>query len=247
MHPTTNAGAGVTGEGTALPVVGKTPSAREDYAMSGTGGYGGRDHERKRDLDQAMYVGLARTRRQMLGDHGDELLDKVEVERRLVVETTRAFNRAVAEARAVDFTWEQITQRVPGLVRTFGPQAAERLFEMVAVVGSRVGERYAPWLCGECDGLVRDYGPYGGHPVDTEPGHQGDCERQTTAACAYEAGLEADGQRATDIRQTVPHDGSKSAPPAEAIGPEGPGLGLMREFEETEEMFRLSGVPHWVI
>jgi hypothetical protein len=194
--------------------------------MSGTGGYGGRDDERRRDLDQAMYVGLARTRRQMLGDHGDGLLDKVQVERLLVTETTKAFARAVAEARAADFTWEQIAQRVPGLVRTFGPQAAERLFEMVAVVGSRLGERYAPWRCGECDGLVRDYGPYGGHPVDAEPGHRGDCGRQARAVRAYEAGLEADGQRAIDIRQTVTHHGSKSAPWAEVIGPEGPGLGL---------------------
>lgn len=112
--------------------------------MSGTGGYGERNDRRRRDLDQAMYVGLSRTRRQMLGDHGDGLLDKVEVERLLVTETTKAFARAVAEARAADFTWQQITQRVPGLVRNFGPQAAERLFEMVAVVGSRPGERAIP-------------------------------------------------------------------------------------------------------
>ena len=180
--------------------------------MSGTGGYGGRDDERRRDLDQAMHVGLCRTRRQMIGDHGDGLLDKVEVEHLLVKETTTAFARAVAEARAADFTWEQITQRVPGLVRTFGPQAAERLFEMVAVVGSRPGGRYTPWRCGECDGLVRDYGPYGGHPGDMEPGHRGDCDRQTIAVWAYEASLEADGQRATTDIQTVPHDGCKSAP-----------------------------------
>ena len=189
-------------------------------------GYGGRGDERRSDLDQAMYVGLTRTRQHMLDDQGAGLLDRVEVERRLVMETTKAFTRAVTEARAADFAWEQITQRVPGLVRTYGPQAAERLFEMIAVVGSRPSERHAPWRCGECDGLVRDYGPYGGHPVDAEPGHRGDCERQTTAVCAYEAGLEGDGQRATDIRQTVPQDSSRSAPHAEGIGPEGPGLGL---------------------
>ena len=171
--------------------------------MSGTGGYGGRDDERRRELDQAMHVGLSRTRRQMLGDHGDGLLDKVEVERLLVTETTKAFGRAVAEARAADFTWEQITQRVPGLVRTFGPQAAERLFEMVAVVGSRPGERYAPWRCGECDGLVREYGPYGGHPVDFESGHRQGCGRQARAVAAYEAGLEADDQPTAGIMPAV--------------------------------------------
>ena len=126
--------------------------------MSGTGGYGGRDDERRRDLDQAMYVGLARTRRQMLGEHGDGLLDKVEGERLLVTETTKASARAVAEARA-------------------------------------------------------------------EPGHRGDCERQTIAVCANEAGLEAYGQPAGDIRQTVPSDGRKSPPPPEAIEPEGTGWG----------------------
>ena len=118
---------------------------------------------RRRDLEQAIYVGLSRTRHQMLVDHADEVLDKEEVERLLVMKTTKAFDRAVADARPADCSWEQITQRVPGLVRTYGPQAAETLFEMVAVVGSRLGERYVPWRCGECAGRVRDYGPYGGH------------------------------------------------------------------------------------
>lgn len=149
--------------------------------MSDFAGYAGLGDERRRGLDQAMYVGLSRTRRQMLGGHADGVLDKVEVERLLVMETTKAFGRAVANARAADFSWEQIAQRVTGLVRTYGPQAADRLFEMVAVVGSGLRERYAPWRCGDCDGRVRDYGPYGGHPVDSEPGHRGDCERHAAA------------------------------------------------------------------
>ncbi len=194
--------------------------------MSGTGAYGERNDRRRRALDQAMYVGLSRTRRQMLGDHGDGLLDKVEVERLLVTETTKAFARAVAEARAANFSWEQIAQRVPGVVRNFGPQAAERLFEMVAVVGSRPGERYAQWRCGECDGLVRDYGPYGGHPVDAEPGHRGDCERQTRAVRAYEAGLEADDQPANGILRVASDDISNLKPRSQPMDIQGPGLGL---------------------
>ena len=194
--------------------------------MGGTGGYGGRDDERRRDLDQAMYVGLARTRCQMLGDHGDGLLDKVEVERRLVVETTKAFAGAVADARASDFTWQQIAQRVPSLVSAYGAHAAERLFEMVAVVGSRMGERYGLWRCGECDGLVRDYGPYGGHPVDAEPGHRGDCERQTRAVHAYEAGLEADDQPANGILRVASDDISNLKPRSQPMEIHGPGLGL---------------------
>ena len=161
--------------------------------MSGTGGYGGQDHE---------------------------------MERLLVTETTKAFAQAVAEARAADFTWQQITQRVPGLVRNFGPQAAERLFEMVAVMGSRPGERYAQWRCGECDGLVRDYGPYGGHPVDAEPGHRGDCERQTGVVRAYEAGLEADDQPANGILRVASDDISNLKPRSQPIEMQRPGLGL---------------------
>lgn len=194
--------------------------------MSEAGGYAGRGGERGRGPDQATYVGLSRTRRQMLGDHADGVLDKVEVERLLVMETTNAFGRTVADARAGDFSWEQIAQRVTGLVRIYGPQAAERLFEMVAVVGSGLGERYAPWRCGECDGRVRDYGPYGGHPLDSEPGHRGDCERHAAAVSAYEAGLEADDQSAVGIMRTDSDhiNNIKSRP--QPVEVEGPGLGL---------------------
>lgn len=194
--------------------------------MSDAGDYAGPDEMRRRDLDQAMYVGLSRTRRQMLRDHGNGVLDMVEVERRLVMETTKAFDRAVADARAADFTWEEITQRVPGLVRTYGPHAAEKLFEMVAVVGARVGERYAPWRCGECDGLVRDYGPYGGHPVDVEPGHRVDCERQAVEVSAHEAGLEADDQPAVGITRAASHHFRNLECQHQPIEFEGPGLGL---------------------
>ena len=49
--------------------------------MSDVAGQAGLNDERSRDLDQAMYVGLSRTRHQMLGDHVDGVLNKVEVER----------------------------------------------------------------------------------------------------------------------------------------------------------------------
>lgn len=194
--------------------------------MSDVEGFAGLDDERRRDLDQAMYVGLSRTRRQMLGDHADGVLDRVEVERRLVMETTKAFDRAVTDARAADFTWQQITDRVPGLVTAYGPRAVESLFEMVAVAGSRLGDRYAPWRCGECDGLVRDYGPYGGHPVDVEPGHRVDCERQAVEVSAYEAGLEADDQPAVGITRAASHHFRNLEYQRQPIDFEGPGLGL---------------------
>jgi hypothetical protein len=202
----------------------RTP-LKEGDPMSAGEGYAGLDDERRRLLDQTMCVGLSRTRHQMLG-HDEGVLDKVEVERRLVMETTKAFNRAVADARAADLTWHQITQRVPGLVTAYGPRAVEQLFEMVAVAGSRLGDRYAPWRCGECDGLVRDYGPYGGHPIDAEPGHRGDCGRQTVAISAYEASLEADGQPAAGIMRAVSDHVSATPSCAHPIELEGPGLGL---------------------
>ena len=74
-----------------------------------------------------------RTRHQMLGDHAEGTLEKVEVERHLLLETTKGSKRAAADARAAGFTWEQITQRLPGLASTHEPHAAERLFEMVSV------------------------------------------------------------------------------------------------------------------
>lgn len=194
--------------------------------MSDVAGYAGLDDERRRDLDQAMYVGLSRTRHQMLGDHGDRVLDRVEVERLLVMETTKAFDRAVADARSADFTWEQIAQRVPGLVKTHGPRAAERLFEMVAAVGFSLGERYARWRCGECEGLLRDYGPYGGHPVDSEPGHREDCHRHAAAVRVHEASLEADDQPAPGNMRAISEDISRLVPRVEPVEIEGPGLGL---------------------
>ncbi len=161
------------------------------------------DEENRRDLDHAMAVGLSRTRHQMLGDHVEGTLEKVEVERHLLPETTKGFKRAVADARAAGFTWEQITQRLPGLASTHGPHAAERLFEMVSVAGSGPGERYARWRCADCDGLVRHYGLYCGHSLGAEPGHRGHCERQPAAVSAYEAGLEADDHPAVGSTRAV--------------------------------------------
>lgn len=142
-----------------------------------------------RHQEQAMRLGLERTRREMLvGGQGP--LAKVEAERRLVLEAGRGFERAVREARAEGLSWEQIAEHAPGFTGAFGAEAAKKLFESVSVPGSRFGERHVSWRCGDCDGLVLDSGPYGGHPADSEPGHQKDCGRFGTEIEAYGARLD---------------------------------------------------------
>lgn len=46
--------------------------------MNDVAGQAGLNDERSRDLDQATHVRLSRARHQMLGDHADGVLDKVE-------------------------------------------------------------------------------------------------------------------------------------------------------------------------
>ncbi len=57
----------------------------------------------------------------------------VAIGRRFVVEATRSFDLSEARARAAAFTWEQITERVPGYTRVYGAEAAEVVFNEVAV------------------------------------------------------------------------------------------------------------------
>ncbi len=66
------------------------------------------------EQERAMRLGLACTRTAMLAGHDNDVLAKVEVERRLVVEATHNSKMAVAGARAAGFAWEQIAERVPG-------------------------------------------------------------------------------------------------------------------------------------
>ena len=60
-----------------------------------------------------MHVGVGRTRRDMLAGRQGALA-KVVAERHLVVLVGHAFTRAVSEARAEGFGWEQIAEHVPG-------------------------------------------------------------------------------------------------------------------------------------
>lgn len=151
---------------------GETPSANEVLT--------GRLSE---DQEWAMHLGLGRTRRDMLAGRQGALA-KVVVERHLVVLVGQGYTRAVSEARAEGFGWEQIAEHVPGFGTTYGAQAAEKFFESVSVVSSRL-ENYFSWRCGDCDGLVLDRGPYGGHPADTQPGHREACRRLESEVSVY--------------------------------------------------------------
>ena len=50
-----------------------------------------------------MRLGLDCTRAAMLAGNHDDILAKVEIERRLVFQTARDFSRTIAEARAAGF------------------------------------------------------------------------------------------------------------------------------------------------
>lgn len=139
------------------------------------------------EQERAMHLGMASTRRDMLAGH-DGVLAKVEVERHLVLLAGRSFSRAVCDARAEGFGWEQIAEHVPSFTAAYGAEAGEKLFESVSIQDSRL-ERHFSWRCGDCGGLVLDAGPYGGHPADTEPGHRDGCGRLARDASAYVAGL----------------------------------------------------------
>ena len=153
------------------------------------------------EQERSLRGGLDRIRRDMLAGH-DDALARVELERRLEFEARRGFGQAVAEARAEGFTWERIAARVPGLAR-HGAEAAEVLFELVAVPGAGANGDHLSWRCGDCDGMVLDRGPYGGHPTDAEPGHREECGRLAAEASRYVARLEADDQLAAGLDAPV--------------------------------------------
>lgn len=150
------------------------------------------------DQERALRLGMDRTRREMLAGQ-DDALARVEVERLLELEARRVFAQAVIEARADGHSWEQIVRHVPGLEPAYGDEAAEKLFALVSVPGSRFGGDHVSWRCGDCDGLVLDRGPDAGHPVDAEPGHREGCGRLAAEVGRYVAGLAADDQLAAGI------------------------------------------------
>ena len=70
---------------------------------------------------------------------------------------------------------------------------AEAAFEYVA--GERWGQfdaRRTVWECQSCGGTVTDYGPYNGHPVDCETGHEDGCRRHTAEIRQHERQIEGD-------------------------------------------------------
>lgn len=175
--------------------------------------------------ERALRLGMDRTRREMLAGH-DDALARVEVERRLELGAWRDFAQAVVEARAEGHTWEQIVNHVPGLGPAHGAEAAEKLFELVSVPGSRFGEDHVTWRCGDCDGLVLDRGPDAGHPVDAEPGHRDDCGRLASEISRYVAGLDAEDQLAAGIAPLVTDHVRGLPPTARPVEVGGPGLEL---------------------
>lgn len=128
---------------------------------------------------------------------------RVEVERQLELEARRGLGQAVAEARAEGHSWEQIVHHVPGLSPAYGAEAADKLFELVSIPGSRFCEDLVTWRCGDCDGLVLERGRDAGHPLDAEQGHSEDCGRLAAAVSRYVAGLDADDQLAAGIARVV--------------------------------------------
>ncbi|MGH9156115.1 MAG: hypothetical protein ACRD1K_09860, partial [Acidimicrobiales bacterium] len=126
--------------------------------------------------ERALLVGLADTRRQMIGDD-DSTLAGVTVARHIAMAARRDFVRRVSDARAAGHSWEQLAAATPNFVGVYGPDAGQALFEDVGLHGSQIDPLYAAWRCGNCDGLVLDRGPSGGHPLDAQPGHQPECAR----------------------------------------------------------------------
>ena len=181
---------------------------------------------RWKDQERTIRRAFARATAEMMGDDDQGQLAAVTIGRRLVIEATCTFNQYVARARAAGFTWEQIAERVPGYTRVHGAEAPEVLFDEVAVPRSGPGERYVSWRCGGCEGLVLDRGPYGGHPVDAEPGHRAGCERLGRDITAYVSGLLADQEVDAGVARDVGKDLDQGLSPVHPMHLEGPGLEL---------------------
>lgn len=178
------------------------------------------------EQERAMRLGLVCTRTAMLAGHDNDVLAKVDVERRLMVEATRNFNQAVAGARAAGFAWEEIAESVPDFAHSHGVHAAEKLFELVSAGDSRLSERYVSWRCGDCEGLVLDQGPYSANPVNSEPGHRESCGRLTRDLDAYLAGLGFRNHGGAGFAPAVTEDFGGWTPYVGPTQPEGPGLGM---------------------
>lgn len=176
------------------------------------------------DQEWALRLGMDRTRRELVAE--DDVLARVEVERRLELEARRGFGQAVREARAQGHNWEQIVRHVPGLGPANSDDGAEKLFGLVSVPGSRFGADPVSWRCSDCDGLVLDRGPDAGHPVDTEPGHRENCGRLAAEVNQYVAGLDVESRLATGLAGKVADQAPETEAWARPIELDGPGLDL---------------------
>lgn len=98
-------------------------------------------------------------------------------------------NRYAEAARGQGRTWRELAA-----VLDVDPESDDPAYEAFRLVAGRPSqpydEVYAYWRCGSCREYVRDLGPYGGHPEDTERGHAATCERFTAAVAAYESELD---------------------------------------------------------
>lgn len=89
------------------------------------------------------------------------------------------------KARGAGRTWAEIAG--PLGVAAEADDRAQEAFLFVVGPRYRFDPQYAYWRCISCGERVRDSGPYGGHPDDSETGHTETCERHTAAVAAYES------------------------------------------------------------
>jgi hypothetical protein len=82
------------------------------------------------------------------------------------------------------------------------------------------------WRYGDCEGLVLDRGPYGGHPIDAEPGHRTGCERLDRDITAYVTKLLAEHQVDAGVARDVGDSLDQGPSPARTMHFDGPGLEL---------------------
>lgn len=106
---------------------------------------------------------------------------------RLIEGTARGLWRRYAEqARGAGKTWLELADAV-------GVDADEDERDHLAfrlITGEPTSswrEPYASWRCGSCGERIRDVGPYGGHPDDSESGHAEDCMRHKAEVAQYVA------------------------------------------------------------
>ncbi len=103
----------------------------------------------------------------------------------------RKIHDYIKRARQDGVAWQQIGEalRLERVAEERGVSLAEVAFDY-ATDAEHAGpfDRLSfAWTCPSCRGLVIDYGPSGGHPVDCESGHAEGCERLAAAVAAYEA------------------------------------------------------------